>query len=220
MRDLDTATLLPDGTVLIAGGRIGTADWVSSAELYDPSAGRWTGTGEMVEARHGQTATLLADGRVLLAGGSETDPAVSSELYDPGTGTWTATGAMLVGRRGRHDSVNEGHTAILLLDGRVLVAGGGPGGRHDLAAAELYDPGTGEWTATDPMLGPRGNHTATLLPDGDVLVVGGTTGPTRLPTPDPSPSVSPGHMALSLPAGAGHGAMASRPTPGMFPQTV
>jgi hypothetical protein len=80
------ATLLPDGTVLVAGG-----DDLASAELYDPSSGTWATTGSMSEVRAGHAATLLPDGTVLVAGGSS-DPSftgvlASAELYDSGSGT-------------------------------------------------------------------------------------------------------------------------------------
>ena len=80
----------------------------------------------------------------------------------PPSGTWTATGGMIDGR--------ALHTATLLLDGRVLVAGGY--GLHK-DSAELYDPNTGAWTATGRLIEGRAEHTATLLPDGRVLVAGG-----------------------------------------------
>ena len=147
-----TATLLPDGKVLVAGGN----DFVgsnfvgflpASAELYDPSSGSWTATGTMVTPRTGHTATLLPDGKVLVAGGaggsgSDGGWATSAELYDPSGGSWTATGTMV--------SPRQWHTATLLPDGKVLVAGGW-GSRPisfelantATAAAELYDPGSG-----------------------------------------------------------------------------
>lgn len=168
-----TATLLPDGRLLVAGGieccanRV-VGDRLASAELYDPITGTWTATEEMIQGRDGHTATLLPDGRVLVAGGHAADRVASAELYDPVAGTWAATGDMT--------EPYYGHTATLLLDGTVLVAGGdapsGPGARG-WPHAELYDPVTGTWVATSPMVTPRLGHTATLLADGRVLVTGG-----------------------------------------------
>jgi len=164
-----TAALLADGKVLVAGGISNGPDPLASAELYDPSTGSWTATGDMIEARWNHTATLLRDGKVLVAGGGY-GGVRSAELYDPSSGSWTATGNMHEGRRD--------HTATLLRDGKVLVAGGyaSSGGSSEfpgpVASAELYDPGTGFWTATGNMAEARGSHTATLLPNGTVLVVG------------------------------------------------
>jgi hypothetical protein len=131
------AALLPDGRVLVAGGDVDA----NNAEVYDPRSGTWTATGPMIQ-RHGDqtTATLLRDGTVLVTGGTRPiaqgiDPALpTADLYDPRTGTWTATASMSTNRRN--------HTATLLLDGRVLVAGGIA---HDGAygSAELYLPGPG-----------------------------------------------------------------------------
>lgn len=119
-----TATLLPDGEVLVAGGYIDSTESMDSAELYDPASGRWTATGSMHEGRGGSTATLLRDGRVLVVAGGTEDATLeggprsrTAELYDPATGTWTATASMIEAR--------QGFTATLLPDGRVLVAGGG-----------------------------------------------------------------------------------------------
>ena len=100
-----TATLLPNGKVLVAGG-------ANSSELYDPSTGTWTQTGNLNFTRSGHTATLLPNGKVLVAGGA----GVQSELYDPSTGTWAQTGNLNFDR-----FIN---TATLLPDGKVLVAGG------------------------------------------------------------------------------------------------
>jgi len=171
-RNSHTATLMRDGTVLVAGG-ISNVE-LASAELYDPTRGTWTATGSMIEARYGHTATLLPDGTLLVAGGFTgrgDKPVASAEVYDPRSGTWTATGRMIEAR--------SGHTATLLPDGKVLVAGGGAfccGGGSPLASAELYDPNSGRWTATGSMAEARVGHTATLLPDRTVLVAGGFNG--------------------------------------------
>ncbi|MDO8485346.1 MAG: kelch repeat-containing protein, partial [Candidatus Limnocylindrales bacterium] len=172
--DFHTATLLSDGKVLVAGGVINDRfdGWVSaSAELYDPGSGSWTATTDMIEARWSHTATLLPDGRVLVTGSyiNSGESRASAELYDPNSGSWTATRNMGEGR--------GGHTATMLPDGRVLVAGGYSGyngySMDSLASAELYDAGSGSWTATGDMAEARDGHTATLLPDGRVLVAGG-----------------------------------------------
>jgi WD40 repeat protein len=88
-REGHSATLLPDGKVLVAGGISShTSRQLASVELYDPSTGSWTATGGMIEARYSHTATLLPDGKVLVAGGSDGSTAAlaSAELYDPGGG--------------------------------------------------------------------------------------------------------------------------------------
>jgi hypothetical protein len=196
-----TATLLPDGKVLVAGGinfsrtgiMAGNAVELAAAELYDPSTGSWAATGTMGTPRSGGTATLLPDGKVLVAGGytdhsasasssAYSSPSASAELYDPGSGTWTATASMTTPR--------AGHTAMLLLDGRVLVVGGDDPGFGQLASAsaELYDPSSGTWTATRAMVTTGSGFTATLLRAGKVLVAGGAvtkaggSGSAQLPT--------------------------------------
>ena len=128
-----TATLLPNGQVLVAGG-FGSGGDLTSAELYDPSSGTWTTTGSLNAARDSHTATLLPNGQVLVAGGESSGfgfggPLASAELYDPSSGTWTPTGSMTVAR--------FAHTAALLPNGQVLVAGG-QGSSGPLASAELY----------------------------------------------------------------------------------
>jgi hypothetical protein len=128
----------------------------------------------MSARRQFHTATRLADGRVLIAGGANEDAYLTflatAEIFDPATGDFTPTGSMKDAR--------ENHTATLLPDGRVLVAGGDRPGRGVvqpyLAGAEIYDPATGEWTATGSLLTARASATATLLGDGRVLVAGGS----------------------------------------------
>ncbi|RKG66113.1 kelch-like protein [Corallococcus sp. CA054B] len=159
-----TATLLPGGKVLAAGGyNDDLFDFVATAELYDPATGTWCQTGSMAERRNQHTATLLSDGRVLVAGGYRGDVLAAAEVYDPATGSWSGTGALAEAR--------YGHTATHLPDGRVLVTGGFSQGF--LATAEVYDPATGTWSLTAPMATRRAFHTATLLPGGKVLVAGG-----------------------------------------------
>ena len=168
-----SATLLADGRVLVAGAEHGMPDAIlASTELYDAGTGRWSATGSMITARTQQFAVMLRDGKVLLAGGigpvspTEHDLLVSAELYDAGTGKWTATGRLITPR-------SEGGTAMLLGDGKVIVAGGDGPGDPTLASAELYDPSGGAWTATASMSGRRGQSASVLLADGQVLVVGG-----------------------------------------------
>ena len=170
-REDQTATLLSDGRVLIAGGDDAGSHAVASAELYDPTTGTFSPTGPMTTARGFHTATLLEDGRVLMVGGdnaawSSGPFLASAELYDPTTGTFTATGSLAVGR--------QYHTATRLSDGRVLITGGGGGdGGTSLGSAEIYDPTTGTFTATGSMTAGRIYQTATLLADGRVLIAGG-----------------------------------------------
>jgi len=170
-RDSHTATLLPNGKVLIAGG-ITNPSLPITAELYDSAAGAFVRTGNMVTTRHSHTATLLSDGRVLVTGGADVAgvPIASAELYDPSNDTFTPTGSMLKPR--------VGHSATLLTNGKVLIAGGDtPACAGCLSepdfTAEIYDPATGLFTRTGDMPWPMSGQTATRLNSGVVLVVGG-----------------------------------------------
>lgn len=164
-----TATLLPSGKVLIAGG-VNSSGRLSSAELYDPATGTFSTTGSMTVARAGHAATLLPNGKVLIVGGSsggDNTELSSAELYDPATGTFTPTGTMANAR--------NNPTATVLDNGDVLVAGGNVGSycTTALGSAELYDPAMGTFTPTGSMTSARFQHTATLLNNGQVLVAGG-----------------------------------------------
>jgi N-acetylneuraminic acid mutarotase len=161
-----TATRLPNGTVLVAGGENSGFESYASAEIYNPAAGTWSVTGSMTTARFSHTATLLPNGSVLVAGGASggtisTETLSSAEIYDPATGTWTTTGSMT--------SARIYHTATLLPNGTVLVAGGS----GSSASAEIYNPASGTWTTTGSMTTAISGHTATLLSNGTVLVAGG-----------------------------------------------
>ena len=160
-----TATLLPNGQVLVVGGED------TSAELYNPSTGTWTTTGSLHTARIYDTMTLLTGGRVLVTGGYNTTSTInilaSAELYNPVKGTWTLTKSMLTAR--------TGHAAALLATGQVLVAAGESSSSF-LTSAELYNPASGTWTSTGSLHAARDQHTATLLSNGQVLVAGGQNG--------------------------------------------
>jgi N-acetylneuraminic acid mutarotase len=160
-----TATLLPNGKVLLTGGWSAPMVGSASAEVYDPGTNFWAAVGSMSAVRIDHTATLLGNGKVLLAGGfnygipSSTYHS-SAELYDPAATTWGSVASMSQAR--------IAPTATLLNDGRVLVTGGDLFG----TSTELYDPATDTWAAGPSMGVARHYHTATLLGNGKVLVVG------------------------------------------------
>src|SRR6266446_7771384 len=163
-----TATLLPNGKVLVAGGEdLGAGMAAASAELYD-STGNWNETGNLKTGRYLHTATLLTDGKVVIAGGcGSSQPCVplnSAELYDSTTGTWTSIGNL--------NTARWPHTATLLSNGKILVVGG-YGVDGPLKNAELFDPATGTWSSAGNLNNARVGHTATLLANGKVLVAGG-----------------------------------------------
>jgi len=167
LRASHTATLLPDGRVLIVGGfkkvRVYDQQYFNSAETYDPETKMFTPAGTLHAGRCGHTATLLQNGKVLIVGGTSEHPLASAELYDPGTATFTLVGSMAVTR--------EGHTATLLKNGDVLVTGGCG---ENQPGAELFNAGTQHFEPAGKMIAQRAGHTATLLPDGKVLLTGGT----------------------------------------------
>ena len=167
-RLLHTATLLPDGRVLVTGGVTAGGSTTATAELYDASQGTWSTTASMGAPRAQHTATSLPNGKVLVAGGSFRGASLSTaEIFDPATGTWTSTGSMT--------SQRSSHVATLLSDGSVLVTGGvgGNNGAPVENSAEIFDPQTGAWSIAEHMANARYNHEATLLVDGRVLVTGG-----------------------------------------------
>lgn len=167
-----TATLLPSGKVLVAGGATYPDGNGATAELFDPATGTWSATGSMSVARELATATLLPNGKVLVAGGytrvlfSDVVELASAEVYDPATGTWSAVDPM--------HTTRAQHTATLLRNGKVLIAGGFSNSPYGASAsAELYDPATATWSVTGSLATPRDGQTATLLASGQVLVTGG-----------------------------------------------
>jgi hypothetical protein len=173
-RRAHTATALPDGTVLIAGGEnaslVRGGRSLDSAELYDPDKDRflqWSGL-RMTSPRSGHTATLLRNGKVLLAGGWSSTLLASAEIYDPAASKFAPTGSMSAAR--------HAHTATLLPDGKVLIAGGSNSSGAALRTAEIYDPSTGAFAPTGGLVTARERHLAIPLAHGQVLIVGVAAG--------------------------------------------
>ncbi len=195
-----TATLLVNGDVLLIGGvkleatqpPVRTLTTVyATVEEYDPATDTWTSRTPLTVPRASHTASLLANGQVLVTGGlsgpstpseGPFDPLASSEIYDPAANTWRPVASMHFAR--------HGHTATVLGDGNVLVAGGPacspetgmaclgsgePPASGDCCAAssaEIYEPAADRWTPTEPVVSGI-EHTATVLTDGEVLLAGG-----------------------------------------------
>jgi hypothetical protein len=176
-RALHVAQLLPDGRVLVAGGRTcnappptacNSAFTTNTAEIYNPATGAWTPAASMNNNRTTTSAVLLQNGAVLVPagfpGGQNT-----AETYNPATNTWTPTGNLNLNR------ARQG--AMLLPDGTALVAGGAIGGTPPLTS-ETYNPATNTWTYAGNLAEPRFNYFFTELPNGKVLIAGGA-GPTN-----------------------------------------
>jgi hypothetical protein len=158
-RAAHTATLLPNGKVLMAGGYNGV--FLPSAETYDYLSGTWTPTGNLNTGRDYHKDTLLPNGQVLVSGGWNGASIASGETYDPATGSWTVWTGMKAPR-------NNGG-AVLLPDGRVLVAGGF-GAIAAVESAEVFDNQLG-WTGTWK---PTITNAASPLFPGKVLSAAGT----------------------------------------------
>ncbi|MFN8540478.1 MAG: kelch repeat-containing protein [Thermomicrobiales bacterium] len=169
-----TATMLPDGSILVVGGmKPVCCGGMASAERYVPGKNAWFPAWPMATERANHTATLLNNGKVLVVGGytqGNTPNApgtihASAELYDPATNSWSPAASLATPR--------TQHTATRLADGTVLVVGGaGPNGT--MYSAERYDPVANSWNPAGTLTNaPRTGHTATLLQDNTVLVIGG-----------------------------------------------
>ena len=165
-----TATLLPDGKVLVAGGRNSAV--LNSTELYDTVTRTWSRTGSLNRSRTLHTAVLLPNGKVLVTGGftSSGPPdfgiTYTAELYDPVSGTWSYAADL-----DRQPRAWCG--ATLLENGKALFMGGWVG-LDVTTSCKLYDPVTAKWSHTGSLEKGSYGHTAMLLADGKVLVVGGS----------------------------------------------
>jgi hypothetical protein len=166
-----TATLLSDGKVLVSGGA-NSAELPTTAELYDPTSGKFSATtGNPTTPRISAAATLLKSGKVLITGGKGANGELATaDVYDPTSESFAATTTAM-------STTRAYHTATLLNDGTVLVTGGlnlaGDMTGTPVASAEIYDPTSNSFTLTGSMTTDRFFHTATLLNNGDVLITGG-----------------------------------------------
>jgi len=130
--------------------------------------------GVLLVSRARHSATLLDNGTVLIAGGQATSGpsaggmAAAAEIFNPVTATFTPTAALIAPRRG--------HSAVLLPDGNVLLAGG-EDNAGAVGAFETFNAGTGLFQSSGPMVVPRGGSTATWLPEQATVFVAGGWGP-------------------------------------------
>jgi len=193
-----TATLLSNGKVLL----LGSVSETGGAELFDPATGLFSATGSLIQGRAHHTATLLPNGKVLVLGGTHTEAPVgggapsapvsldSAEIYDPAKGSFQTAGRLLIAR--------DSHSATLLPNGTVLVAGGYSHGFdgdalpewHTMSAAELFDPAGSSSTTAASLEADRAEHLATRLNNGQVLVSGGIAGSQELCC-NPKPYTAP-----------------------------
>jgi hypothetical protein len=175
MRAYHTATLLPSGQVLVAGGRVGTGEETATAELYNPSTGKFSLTGSLVKARAGAAAILLQDSRVLIVGGISTDKAAggevyeaTAELYDTKKLAFTKTVSLVTGR----------YLPVLYrvpTTWQVLVIGGWAGADSTVGTLESFDPKTNTFTESGNLIQGRSGMTVTAVADGRLLIMGGWT---------------------------------------------
>src|SRR5947199_5145771 len=174
-RTAHAATALTDGRILITGGRDSAGNIVAVSEIFDPATETSTASATITTPRVDHTATLLPNGKVLVAGGTGASGSVNSaEIFDPSN---PAAGfRMLSATMG---AARARHTATLLNNGTVLIAGG-----DDAGTAEIFDPATETFSsALLAMAAPRIGHTATLFSDDSVLFAGGNTDSMELFTP-------------------------------------
>ena len=178
-----SATMLPDGSVLFAGGYNGAA--LNTAEVFLPAENRFVAVvARMQTARAYHTATSLRDGSVLLCGGvangsiSNTAEVFIPAPFVPQLGQFLSGGG--TGLLWKMSSSRFRHTATLLTDGRVLIAGGRDEAGRVLRTADLFTPSPvvalSAFSAAGQLTEARMNHTATLLSDGSLLIAGGVSG--------------------------------------------
>jgi len=181
---------LSNGQVMVSGGvqvaffagiPLNVAS-TTACEFFNPTNGTWSNAPAMRAPRayHQDNQVTLNDGRLLLTGGAlvpnllgaaNAAPVADAEYYDPASGIWTAANL---------GQPRAAHTATLLADGRVLVAGGGQGTLQNPIAVdstEIFDPTTNAWSNGPALQSPRLGHAAFRTPDDLVVLIGGQ-GPT------------------------------------------
>ncbi len=158
------AILLNDGRVLATGSLI--AD-TTTAEIYDPATGQWSLTGSMQYPNRDRHLVKLGDGRILAIGGDKAGEELATvEIFDPTTETWTETGSLHYNRGG-------GFGAVLLPDGRVLIAGGQQDPSVPVLQSEIYDPATGQWSIDATINYHHIGGNMVTLDNGSALIAGG-----------------------------------------------
>jgi hypothetical protein len=156
------AALLPDGRVLVVGGRLSFVKELSNADIYDPQTATWTSVGPMTQGYGEPTVTVLPNGDVFVVGGGGSFSS-RGDIFHPATGVWEETSSGVIEL--------YGHTATLLPDGTVLVAGGTSSG--PVGTVQIYNPGTNTWSMTGSSEYEHQFGQAVLLPSGKVLLLGG-----------------------------------------------
>lgn len=168
-RQGQTASVLPNGDVLVTGGQSAGGTITNTSEIYivTGASASWATPVSMNTPRMNQTATLLPSGKVIVIGGEAPNvtPDSTTESFYNGGGDWNNGGTTV-----EHAA---GQEATLLPSGKVLVTGGfDSGGVNGTMNADLYDPSTGTWEPTSPMTHSHVYHSSTLLQNGNVLVTG------------------------------------------------
>jgi hypothetical protein len=196
-RSHHASVLLPNGTVLVAGGvgesirqitptLIVTGTVAITSEIYSSATGIWVDAGVMNTKMRFPTGVLLNTGKVLMIDSSEG----LTELYDPATDGWFVGASMLQKRRDA--------AIVELTDGRVMVAGGSNEGNEPVKTVELYDPVKNRWTYTSPLIEHRTKPSGALLQDARVLILGGER-VTHYPWPGSAELYGPSEYETYLP---------------------
>jgi hypothetical protein len=188
-----TATLLNNGTVLVAGGESNNGVPLDSAEVFDPDTGRWQLTESMASPHAAHTATLLPDGRVIIIGGlqrilGEAPDALSSvDIFDPESAAWEF-GPDIIAKESNPTTGRFMHDAVLVGDTNILIVGGlSTDGvqYHSLQSVPLLDTHTLKWSFTEATNSRRQSPRLATLPDGRILAAGGADQNPRSETWDP-----------------------------------